>query len=223
MNSTRREVTAARLSPDGRVLAVAAEGRAQSRAVRFSFNFDKAANIVCRADRIRRIHEAGIHFPARDVAGRSASELQLAATSPIDGTYDPHRRACGSAPWEASAASCDDLFPYRAVRARPRRNVRLHALRRRLQLRPWTWSLDPEDWMPTATTTGIVSTAREMRGGDVMLLHDGVAGPEAPEALDRSATLEAVPAIIRLAREMGLMLVTLDDPFSRPPAGHTKL
>lgn len=68
----------------------------------------------------------------------------------------------------------------------------------------WTWSVDPEDWQPDATTERITRVTRSIQGRDVVLLHDGVEGPEAPEALDRSETLAAVPVIVEQARARGL-------------------
>ena len=94
--------------------------------------------------------------------------------------------------------------PYGWVTARSA----LGLLRRRLQ--PWTWSLDPEDWHPRATAASIAEVAEAMRGGDVVLLHDGVEGPISPDALDRSQTLAAVPMLLEQARARGLEPVPLE-------------
>jgi peptidoglycan-N-acetylglucosamine deacetylase len=78
-----------------------------------------------------------------------------------------------------------------------------------LRLEPWLWTVDPEDWRPGISTEEVVSGARDLTNGDVVLLHDGLARPPSPQAKDRSATVRAVPAIIGLARERGLGLTTL--------------
>ncbi|HVL91733.1 MAG TPA: polysaccharide deacetylase family protein [Acidimicrobiales bacterium] len=75
--------------------------------------------------------------------------------------------------------------------------------------RPWLWTIDPHDWEPGATTESIVAGVSGLGGGDVVLLHDAIEGPLAPAALDRSATVAAVPAIVALARGRGLQLTAL--------------
>lgn len=65
------------------------------------------------------------------------------------------------------------------------------------------WSIDPKDWKPGRTTAAIVRTVlRQVRPGSIILLHDGGG--------DRSATLAALPKIIRRIRKMGLRFATLD-------------
>ena len=80
---------------------------------------------------------------------------------------------------------------------------------RRLAVTTWLWTVDPQDWRPGATVDGIVSVAARAASGDVVLLHDWVEQPEAPEALDRSATVAALPAIARAVRDQGLRLEAL--------------
>lgn len=77
-------------------------------------------------------------------------------------------------------------------------------LSRSLRLRTWLWSVDPEDWRPGAVSAEIAGTAGRARSRDVILLHDWVEQPEAPEALDRSATLDALPSIVSTLRGSGL-------------------
>lgn len=93
--------------------------------------------------------------------------------------------------------------PYGWMNFRSALRIRQH------RLQAWSWSLDPEDWRPDATTDGIISVTAAMQAGDVLLLHDGVEGPEAPEALDRTQTLNAVPVIIEQARARKLQPVAL--------------
>ncbi|MBM7804166.1 peptidoglycan/xylan/chitin deacetylase (PgdA/CDA1 family) [Geodermatophilus bullaregiensis] len=81
---------------------------------------------------------------------------------------------------------------------------------RRLGLTTWLWTVDPRDWRPGATVDEIVSVAARAVSGDVVLLHDWVEQAVAPEALDRSATVAALPLIVRAIRERGLRLEALD-------------
>lgn len=73
-------------------------------------------------------------------------------------------------------------------------------------LRPWLWSVDPEDWRPGATSAHIETVAGGAVGADVVLLHDWIEQPWAPEALDRSATVSALPAIVAAVRGRGVNL-----------------
>ena len=80
---------------------------------------------------------------------------------------------------------------------------------RRTPLRPWLWTVDPEDWRPGATLGAIAAAAGKAESGDVILMHDWVEQPWAPEALDRSATVDALPGIVRAVRGKGLRFITL--------------
>jgi peptidoglycan/xylan/chitin deacetylase (PgdA/CDA1 family) len=86
--------------------------------------------------------------------------------------------------------------------------IALAALAARLEM--WLWTLDPEDWQPGVTTNQLVARLEALRTGDVVLLHDGLEDPLAPEAEDRSATVAALPDVIANARRRGLELVGLD-------------
>jgi peptidoglycan/xylan/chitin deacetylase (PgdA/CDA1 family) len=70
--------------------------------------------------------------------------------------------------------------------------------------RPWLWSRDPEDWRPGAAREPIERVGGAAGPGDVVLLHDWVEEPEGPEALDRSATIAALPGIVAGVRARGL-------------------
>jgi peptidoglycan/xylan/chitin deacetylase (PgdA/CDA1 family) len=75
---------------------------------------------------------------------------------------------------------------------------------RSLRLQTWLWSIDPEDWRPGARTRQIVADSAKAQAGDVVLLHDWIEQPTAPEALDRSATISALPEIVARIRGKGL-------------------
>lgn len=74
---------------------------------------------------------------------------------------------------------------------------------------PSLWSVDPRDWHPDAERAGIVEVAGQAGGSDVVLLHDWVEQPWEARALDRSATVDALPDVVAAVRERGLELVTL--------------
>jgi peptidoglycan/xylan/chitin deacetylase (PgdA/CDA1 family) len=62
--------------------------------------------------------------------------------------------------------------------------------------------VDPKDWEHGRTTNQIVrAVLRAVRPGSIILLHDGGG--------DRSATLAALPRIIRGIRRMGLGFLPL--------------
>ncbi len=64
------------------------------------------------------------------------------------------------------------------------------------------WSVDPADWSPGRSAKAIARRVLSaVQPGSIVILHDGGG--------DRSATLAALPAIIRGIRKRGLHLVTL--------------
>jgi peptidoglycan/xylan/chitin deacetylase (PgdA/CDA1 family) len=76
-------------------------------------------------------------------------------------------------------------------------------------VRPWLWTIDPRDWMPAIGPDDILAGVDGLAAGDVVLLHDAIEGPLSPSALDRSATLAALPGIAALAAERDLLFTTL--------------
>jgi peptidoglycan/xylan/chitin deacetylase (PgdA/CDA1 family)/sulfur carrier protein ThiS len=72
----------------------------------------------------------------------------------------------------------------------------------RFGMRLVLWNVDPEDWRRGITSEAIVRGVLDnVRPGSIIVLHDGGG--------DRSATVEALPAIIRGIRQMGLKLVAI--------------
>jgi peptidoglycan/xylan/chitin deacetylase (PgdA/CDA1 family) len=64
------------------------------------------------------------------------------------------------------------------------------------------WSVDPADWTPGSTAREIARRVlSSVRPGSIVILHDGGG--------DRSATLAALPTIVRGIRKRGLRLVAL--------------
>ena len=71
-----------------------------------------------------------------------------------------------------------------------------------LGMRMVLWSVDPRDWAPGATKKTIVKRVlSNVQAGSIVILHDGGG--------DRSATIAALPGIIKGIRAKGLSLVTI--------------
>lgn len=90
-------------------------------------------------------------------------------------------------------------------------DTRVALAMRRCGLRPWLWTNDPRDWVPGRGVGEVVEAVGALSPGDVVLLHDGLERPSDPAALDRSATVAALPAIVRSARASGLRLAVLPE------------
>ena len=116
------------------------------------------------------------------------------------------------AEYRAGAAAVASAIGAPAERFRPpkgrigRRGI---AAIRQTRLSPWLWSVDPDDWRPTTTVDDIVRCADRATAGDILLLHDGMATPVAPEATDRSTTVAAIEPLVRRIRDRGFDLVPL--------------
>ncbi len=77
------------------------------------------------------------------------------------------------------------------------------------RLQPWLWTVDPQDWRPGVSVAHVARVAGRADSTDVVLLHDWVESPWAPEALDRSSTIHALPLIVGDLRTRGLRFATL--------------
>jgi peptidoglycan/xylan/chitin deacetylase (PgdA/CDA1 family) len=80
---------------------------------------------------------------------------------------------------------------------------------RRETLEPWLWTVDPQDWRPGITSGAVAKPVELCTSGDVVLLHDWIEEAEAPTSLDRTATIQAMPAIVRAVQSQGLCLSPL--------------
>ncbi|MFN8020405.1 MAG: polysaccharide deacetylase family protein [Acidimicrobiales bacterium] len=89
------------------------------------------------------------------------------------------------------------------------------AMSRRAGLRTWLWSVDPEDWRDGITSAEIARRCSAAQSGDIVLLHDAAELPESEAARDRSATVNAVPKIVRAVRDNGLDFVPISPEFDR--------
>ena len=81
---------------------------------------------------------------------------------------------------------------------------------RSLGVRTWLWTIDTGDWRPGVEAAEIVAAGSAATSGDVILLHDGMEKPIDSRALDRSATIAALPELIEnlLARGLSFCRVT---------------
>jgi peptidoglycan/xylan/chitin deacetylase (PgdA/CDA1 family) len=72
-----------------------------------------------------------------------------------------------------------------------------------LGMRVVLWSVDPRDWEPGVTKKRLVKRVlSNVKAGSIVIMHDGGG--------DRSATIAALPAIIKGIRAKGLSLVTIE-------------
>ena len=120
-----------------------------------------------------------------------ASSAEL--TSQVERTQDAILDACGVLP---------TLFrpPYGG-----RRPGTLHAIRR-LGLEPVMWNVTCYDWKATTGDKVFAHARRQIRGGDVLLLHDG---DQARMGADRSHSIEATDRLIAHYKAEGYEFVTV--------------
>lgn len=84
-------------------------------------------------------------------------------------------------------------------------DLRVARLVRRYGLQMWMWSLDTGDWREGSTPKTVLTAADGLVEGDVVLLHDALAGDDAAEAArPRAATLAALPELLaRMTDHLG--------------------
>lgn len=78
---------------------------------------------------------------------------------------------------------------------------------------PVLWSITCYDWWPTTPERITWHVMRQLRGGDVLLMHDG---SFADANADRAATLKAVDSLVPRLRDQGFEFVTLGDWIQAP-------
>lgn len=110
-----------------------------------------------------------------------------------------------------------DTTGYRGTLMRPpfgaRRPATLRAIRK-LGLEPVMWNVTCYDWKPISAERIIAHARRQMRGGDVILLHDG--GYRAMGA-DRSRSVDATDFIIRKYKDEGYSFATVSQMMASSP------
>ena len=79
---------------------------------------------------------------------------------------------------------------------------------RRAGKTPVMWTADGHDWKPLPPAEISACVRRQVRGGDIVLLHDG---GHQRRGVDRSATVAATNLLLSHYRSEGFALVTVDD------------
>ncbi|MGH9580784.1 MAG: polysaccharide deacetylase family protein [Terriglobales bacterium] len=85
---------------------------------------------------------------------------------------------------------------------------------RQMDLAPVMWTVTCYDWKPTTAERVARHAARQVRGGDILLLHDG--GHRALGA-DRAHTVEATARILTRCRSEGFEFVTVPEMMGSSP------
>lgn len=156
-------------------------------------------NVDRLPDLVRRMrdegHTVGNHtysHPLFYLKGRKTIEAEL------DRTQDAIRKAAGQSP----------------ILFRPPYGVRWFGLFPALRARGLTdvqWSHTGYDWIPSNAPREIARRAlARLRPGSIILLHDG-REPRPAGAVDASATVAALPAILESARESEFEFVPVDE------------
>ena len=79
---------------------------------------------------------------------------------------------------------------------------------RALGLEPVMWNVTCYDWKPIAAQTVLAHAQRQIRGGDVILMHDG---DQRAMGADRKHTVEATDRIIARYKSVGYQFVTIPE------------
>lgn len=158
---------------------------------------------IRRPDLVKQLaeagHEVGLHFDRHDripdLAPRTAFARLKAARDLLAGLAGPVL-----------------LFrpPYGS------QNYLTYAFARSLGLRVVGWSQCASDWIEQSAESSAQAATESLRGGDIVLLHDGLSlPPETPRPnLDRAKVADLVLAT---ARARGLHSVTVSDLLRRGP------
>ena len=85
---------------------------------------------------------------------------------------------------------------------------------RKLGLEPVMWKVTCYDWKPTTADKVFAHAQRQIRGGDVILMHDG---DQAQMGADRSHTVEATDRLIAHYKAAGYGFVTVPGMMATAP------
>jgi peptidoglycan-N-acetylglucosamine deacetylase len=158
--------------------------------------FVVGAQVRGREHDLRRLVDAG-----HEIGNHSFDHGRDVCTSPRE-AYAQIRRT--NAVVEAAAGARPRLF--RPPWGRARLGVLLTA--RLAGMTPVLWNLDPRDWDAAGAADieqGVLGT---VRGGYIVVLHDG--------GRRREATVAALPGIVRGIRAAGYVLVTVSELLTPP-------
>jgi peptidoglycan-N-acetylglucosamine deacetylase len=147
------------------------------------------------------------------VAGREAALSRLAGAGHEIGNHSfDHSRAVGTSARAAYAqiqrtnAVVEALTGTRPRLYRPpwgRVTLRVLAVVRLAGMTPVMWSVDPRDWDGPSAAEIERRVLAKLRGGGIVLFHDG--------GLRREATVAALPGIVRRLQAAGYELVTVSE------------
>jgi len=87
------------------------------------------------------------------------------------------------------------------------------SLVRALGLEPVMWNVACYDWKPTSADKVVAHARRQIRGGDVVLLHDG---DQRRMGADRSHSVEATDRLIPHYQAKGFQFVTITEMMKNP-------
>jgi peptidoglycan/xylan/chitin deacetylase (PgdA/CDA1 family) len=79
---------------------------------------------------------------------------------------------------------------------------------RKLGLEPVMWNVTCYDWKPTSPDRVFAHARRQIRGGDVILMHDG---DQRAMGADRSHTVESTERIVKYCKSKGYQFVTIPE------------
>lgn len=114
-----------------------------------------------------------------------------------------------------------DTTGYRCTLMRPpfgARTPMILRVIRKLGLTPVMWNVTCYDWKPTTSQRVLAHVERQVRGGDIILLHDG---SYLKMGADRSHSVEATELIIRKYKGEGYGFVTVSEMMAASPAHRT--
>ena len=134
------------------------------------------------------------------------------ATATATPTRRPRRCGVLAEDYARGRAAVEDALGERVTLFRPPRGWLGPAPRGAAAVRrtpPWLWTWTRGTGTPTRSARGR-GRGRRRRPGDVVLLHDWVEQPWDARALDRSSTVEAMPAVVAAVRARGLRFAALD-------------
>jgi len=83
---------------------------------------------------------------------------------------------------------------------------------RKLGLEPVMWNVTCYDWKPTSAETVVAHAQRQIRGGDVILMHDG---DQRAMGADRSHTVEATDRLVAQYKEEGFEFASIPEMMAK--------
>ena len=87
---------------------------------------------------------------------------------------------------------------------------------REMGLEPIMWNVPGNDWKAPSAEAIVANVAKQLRGGDVILLHDG---SHQNIGVDRSQTVIATDRLIERYKSEGYQFVTIPEMMGKPAVG----